>query len=219
MLKRTLASIASLVTLLVPVGLSAHAQTAVTVTTDASASLEVHGNSTSSAAQSAEHGNATSTTAQEEHGDATSSANANGQFTAEAHQSLVASFVQSLLSIANREGGIGAQVRTIAQTQQDSASSTAAAMIKIDSRGAFATFLIGSDYKNLGVLRSEMAKTENNLAKLKLLLASTTDASARAELEAQIKVLETDQVSIKSFITAHESSFSLFGWFVRAFAQ
>lgn len=166
------------------------------------------GNATSTAAVERNRGNATST-----------NSNSNGQRTAEAHRSAVSSFVQSLLDVADREGGIGTQVRVIAQAQQDSATTTASAIERVESRNALKTFLIGSDYKNLGVLRSEMVKMQNNLNQLKTLLGSTTDSTDQATIDAQIQALEQEQTNIRSFITAREKSFSLFGWFSKLFAK
>jgi len=160
--------------------------------------------------------NATSTVK----GNATSTqAKVQGQLNAEAHRSTVATFVHSLLSIADRDGGIGAQVRVVAQKQNDSASTTAAAMTKIENRGKLTSFLFGTDYKSLGELRSELSTTSANITHLRDLLANATSDAIKAELTAQIQALEDIQAKIEAFIDAHESSFSLFGWFTKQFAR
>jgi len=147
-------------------------------------------------------------------------ANGNGKFTAETHRSAVASFVQSLLSVADsEEEGIGEQVRVIARAQNDSVATTTSAIERVQSRNALKTFLIGSDYKNLGVLKSEISNTEDNLDQLKTLLANTTDATDQAVITDQIQALEKVQTNIKNFVAAKESSFSLFGWFAKLFAE
>lgn len=51
------------------------------------------------------------------------------------------------------------------------------------------TFFFGSDYKNLGVIRSELATTTNNINKLKSLLDQTINDADRAELNTQIQSL------------------------------
>src|SRR3989344_3489202 len=170
-----------------------------------------------------EQGNATSTAAKVNKIDAftikqarvnatSTDANAKGQLTAEAHRSTVAAFVQSLLNVANREGGIGAQVRVIARTQSDSASTTAEAIAKVENRGKLRTFLFGSDYKSLGQLRSEIATTNNNIEQLKDLIGKATSDADKAELSAQIQVLEDSQAKIDAFVIKQASTFSLFGW-------
>lgn len=207
----------------------AAAQYGVNVGANANVEVRVQGNATSTAAQAEARGNATSAAARSKNATDTNEnandngtstdANAGGQLTAAAHRSAVASFVQSLLSVADREGGIGAQVRVVAQAQNDSASSSSEAIAKIESRSALKTLFIGSDYKNLGILRSEMVKTENNIEQLKNLVAQATSDADKAELNAQIKVLVDLQAKEDLFIKANESKFSFFGWFVKLFAK
>ena len=107
----------------------------------------------------------------------------------------------------------------MAQSQNDSASTTAEAMTKVEDRGALRTLFFGSDYKNLGVIKSEIVTAENNINQLKNLLAKTTSDTDKAELTAQIKVLEDSKVKVDAFVKTHESSFSLFGWFTKIFAK
>jgi len=140
-----------------------------------------------------------------------------GQINAEQHRSTVANFVQSLLQVADREGGIGEQVRTIAQQQNQSASTTVRAMEKVQTRNKVKAFLIGTDYKNLGALRSEMVQTRNRLEQLSKLMENVQNEGDKTELQNQIQTLEQEQIRIESFIKAQEGRFSLFGWFVKLF--
>jgi hypothetical protein len=190
------------------VGVNANARVNVDLGLDA----DTRGNATSSA-QTSVRGNATSTAA------ASSTHSGNGQLTAEEHRSTVSKTVQSLLSVADREGGIGAEVRIIAMQQSSVASTSAQAIEKVEKKGKFSTFLFGTDYKSIGELRSAMVTTKNNIAQLKALLTRTESSADRAELEAQIEVLEDSQVELEAFIEANESSFSLFGWLTKRLAQ
>lgn len=149
---------------------------------------------------------------QEQEEENTGNGNNRGLINAEAHRSAVANFVQNLLSVADREGGIGQQVRVIAQQQNDSKEKAAEAIDKVENRSKIKTFLIGSDYKNLGALRSEMVKTRNNIDQLKRLVDKTTIEDDKTTLKNQITALEQEQTNINDFITQNESKFSLFGW-------
>lgn len=134
------------------------------------------------------------------------------------HRSAVATFVQSLLDVANNEqGGIGDQVRVIANAQNGSKDNVANEIDKVQNRNGFKTFLIGTDYKTIGQLRSEMVTTENQIDQLTALLDQTTDATDKASLQAQIQALTQEQQKINDFIKANESKFSLFGWLVKLF--
>ncbi len=141
------------------------------------------------------------------------------QINAEEHRSAVSKFVRSLLSVADREGGIGQQVRVIAQEQNQSASTTVQAMEKVQTRSKIKTFFFGSDYKNLGTLRSEMVQTKSRLEQLNRLVENTQNDADKTELQNQIKTLEQEQVKIESFLKTNENQFSLFGWFTKLFSK
>ena len=200
----------------------AYAQSGMAVNVNVEADVEVRteGNSASTGARATVTGNATSTIKRNDNSTSTNTrATTTGQINAETNRSTVATFVKSLLNIADRDGGIGVEVREIAKSQNDSATTTAVAIAEVEGRSSIKTFLIGSDYKNLGVIRSELATTSNNIARLKALLDKTTDATVRAELNVQIQALETEQARIDAYVEAHESTFSLFGWFAKLFVR
>jgi hypothetical protein len=138
-----------------------------------------------------------------------------GSMKSSEHRSAVSAYVQSLLSVADRSQGIGGQVRVIAQSQNDSATTTANAMAKIESRGSFRTFLFGSDYKSLGVIKAEIASTSENISKLSDIANTTTDASLRGQLNAQIEIMKEENAKLEAYIEAHMSSFGIFGWLNR----
>ncbi|MBI5004358.1 hypothetical protein HZC00_04650 [Candidatus Kaiserbacteria bacterium] len=177
-------------------------------------------------------GNATSSAARERHDDDNDGAGddrrgasstedrGKGKEMSEEHRSSVASFVKSLLSVANRvKGGIGEEVRLVASVQGDSASTSAEAIEKVEKRNPILVFLIGSDYKNLGKIRSELVTASSSIARLQAAAERTTDATAKAEIEAQITVLQDSQVKLETFVETHESSFSLFGWAMKLFGS
>lgn len=135
-----------------------------------------------------------------------------GQVNAESHRSAVATFVQNLLKAADREGGIGEEVRVIAQQQNDSKEKSVEAIDKIEKRSKLKTFLIGNDYKNLGALRSEIVKNRNSIKQLKRLVEKARNKDNITELNVQIQNLETEQERLENFIKDNEDQFSLFGW-------
>ena len=167
--------------------------------------------------QNQEHNTSTvnATSDEEENENAT---NSQGQLNAAEHRSVVANFVQGLLKVADREkGGIGEQVRVIAQQQNQSDATATEAINKIQNRSKIKTFLIGSDYKNLGALRSEVVHTRNRLDQLNRLLPNVQNASDTVEIQNQIQTLEQEQTKIENFIKAQEGKFSLFGWLFKLF--
>jgi len=129
----------------------------------------------------------------------------------------VSNFVQSLLAVTDRGGGIGQQIKVIAEQQNDFKEKVAESIDKVEKRGKFKTFLIGTDYKNTGALRSKMVKTRNQIDQLKRLVDKAENDQDKAELQSQIQTLEQEQVNIDSFINQNENKFSLFGWAVKLF--
>lgn len=181
-----------------------------------------HSTSTNKETTSNEGGNSTSSNGYDNRNDKdnnSTSTNGQGEFNSENHRSTVSAFAYSLINLADREGGIGEQVREVAKSQNDSASTSAESMLKVEERSSFKTFFFGSDYTDLNIIKGELATTTLNIAKLKVLLDNTIDATSRNELSAQIQVLENEQVNLEAYISNHENVFSLFGWFNRFFAK
>ena len=148
-----------------------------------------------------------------------SSTEIKGETMSETHRSAIATFVQALLNVANQENGIGRDLNEIAREQNDSATTTTSALKKIEGRNRIKTFFFGDDYKNLGVIRSGLATTNNNINNLRTILSQTSDAASRAEINVQIDALETEQTQLETYVTDHEKTFSLFGWFNKFFTK
>lgn len=142
-----------------------------------------------------------------------------GQFNGESHRNTVATFVQSLLAVADREGGIGQEVRVIAEQQNDTKDRAFDLINAVENRNKVKTFFIGTSYKNLGELRSQMVQTRNQIEQLKRLIEKAENDQDKAELQNQIQILEQEQTNINNFITQNESKFSLFGWAVKIFRK
>ncbi|MBU2110005.1 hypothetical protein KKB71_03615 [Patescibacteria group bacterium] len=133
------------------------------------------------------------------------------------HKSKVSNVVQELKDLAGKDQNIGEEVRVVAQEQEELNERATNAMEKVEARGGFKTFLIGTDYKNIGALRSEVVTTQNHIDRLTKAKERATDDSIKADLDAQIQALEEANTSALNFIQTNESKFSLFGWFVRLF--
>ncbi|MEK7194589.1 MAG: hypothetical protein AAB660_02790 [Patescibacteria group bacterium] len=128
----------------------------------------------------------------------------------------VAKAVANLLKIGNRNGGLGEEVRRIAREQASSTETIYEAKTKLENRGSLKTFLIGTDFKNLGVIRSEIVRTEARIEQLMREGEKLIDWD-KNDIEAQITSLETNLTALETFISQNESRFSLFGWFAKLF--
>lgn len=137
---------------------------------------------------------------------------------AEEHRSSVASFVQNLLNLADKTtGGIGDQVREVAKEQNDSKDRVSQAIDAIQNRSKIMTFFLGTDYKNIGQIRSEIVQTNNRIEKLSGLLDTTSAIQPSTSTAAEIANLKLEQEKLNTFVTQNENTFSLFGWLAKMF--
>ena len=90
-------------------------------------------------------------------------------------------------------------------------------MDEVDSVGEFRQLFLGTDYKNLGVLRSELVKTQNAIERLTKAIERATDVNIKADLQKQIDALKATLTKAEQFAKDHEDKFSLLGWFVKLF--
>jgi|JI10StandDraft_1071094.scaffolds.fasta_scaffold203571_2 cytoskeletal protein RodZ len=139
--------------------------------------------------------------------------------TGDQHKSAVAKFVESLEKIADKDKKVGEQVREIAKAQQEMDESIADAIDKVKKRSKFATFLIGTDYKNIGKIRSESVKTDQRIVKLETLAGEAATLEIKETLNKEIQAIKDEQLKLDNFIKVNEQTFSLFGWFAKLFAN
>jgi len=133
------------------------------------------------------------------------------------HRNGVAIFVKGLLEVSGRVGRIGEKVRTVAQEQASTTEKTIEAIDKVEKRSNFKTFLIGSDYKNLGAIRQEIVQTRNRLNDLNRDLEKVASSTSKTAVMNQIQLMEQEQTKLENFVNTNENRFSLFGWFVKMF--
>jgi len=135
----------------------------------------------------------------------------------EQHRNNVSKVVKELQKVAEKDDDIGEEVKAVAQEEEDSVAGVSEKMAKVENRGGFKTFLFGSDYKNLGALRSELAITQNHIDRLTKSMERATSTETKAELQTQINELSGIQTKAETFIKDQEGKFSLFGWLVKMF--
>jgi hypothetical protein len=132
----------------------------------------------------------------------------------ELHKSAVARAVAELNAAADRDGGIGEEVRMLAEEQGEVHIQVAERMDKVSKRGSFVRFFIGSDYTSLGEIRSALVTSENGIDVLRKVRSNTTP-EIQAALDSQIDILEVENANARAFIEDQEGAFSLFGWLVK----
>ncbi|MFA6410078.1 MAG: hypothetical protein WCW26_00675 [Candidatus Buchananbacteria bacterium] len=141
-----------------------------------------------------------------------------GNQASEEHRSKISTIVQQLNDLADKNKNIGREISQVASAEATTTDKQINLMKKVENRSGFKTFFLGSDYKNLGDLRSTMVTTNNQIKHLeKAWERATSTPEIQAELNTQIIALKDAQTKIESFINTNESKFSLFGWLVKFF--
>lgn len=134
-------------------------------------------------------------------------------------RSNVANAVQEMLQIAERNGGIGEQVRVIAQEQNMNHEQLGLGLQKIQSRSAFSKFLIGPNYGEINKAKGLIEKNRDRIQELTQLREQMIESEDAGTLEEQVSVLQQANMDIEEALMPLEKGFSLFGWMVRLFAR
>lgn len=146
--------------------------------------------------------------------------NDDNQFSGDDHKKTVGEAVKNLLDVAdNEDEEVSDKIKEIANEQDNNKDDVAEKIDAIKNRNAMITFLIGTDFGNVGQLRSDMVKVGNQIDQLKRVLDQITNADSKAVIQTQIQKLEQEQQQIDAFIKANEDKFSLLGWLVKLFSR
>ncbi|HBI34071.1 MAG TPA: hypothetical protein DEA43_02345 [Candidatus Moranbacteria bacterium] len=136
--------------------------------------------------------------------------NANG--TATQKRSMVANAVQAMLQLADRNGGIGQQVKTIAQNQNQNQVKLEKNIEKIESRGAVAKFFVGPNYGEIKDSQKTLEQNREQIRQLNQIKTQLSNEGDQQQLTEQIKILEQANQEIESVLQNAQEGVSLFGW-------
>ncbi|HSV95263.1 MAG TPA: hypothetical protein VLH94_04840 [Spirochaetia bacterium] len=159
-----------------------------------------------------------STAEKEEAGDSTISATMRSEM-AQEKMSEVAKGVEDILNAKTLKGGIGDQVKQLAQEQKESQDQVRDQINKIDSRGGFVKALIGTDYKALKNLESQLAQNVLRIEQLVEFKNQLTNTGDIAMVQETINALIEQNVSLQDKISAEDRLGSVFGWLVKLFVK
>ncbi len=110
---------------------------------------------------------------------------------------------------------IATELEDVASQTEEVQDETIDAIEEIEDRSGFKKFLVGTDYKNLGQLRSSLVQNRNQIRKLTGLSGDITDEDAKLATQEQLTILMQERERIKTVISENEGGFSLFGWVSR----
>jgi len=96
--------------------------------------------------------------------EATQAKSGNGLQVAEQRRSKVANAVQEMLQVAEKNGGIGQKVKTIAQTQTQNQDKLETSLQKVQSRSGFSKFFVRPNYGEANNAKKFWNKIVNRLS-------------------------------------------------------
>jgi len=139
--------------------------------------------------------------------------------TALQRMSSVATFVESLLTTRTLKGGIGDQVRVVAQEQKNSQDEVQAEVLKVEGRGKFLKTLIGSNYKALKNIEKQIGQNELRIKQLTGLKNKLIDSGDITMVQKTIEALTQQNISLQEMINVENQTKSMFGWLFRSFVK
>lgn len=139
--------------------------------------------------------------------------------TAVQRRSDVANAVQEMLQVADRNGGIGQQVRIIAQTQTQNQEKIEASLQKVQSRSGFAKFFVGPNYGEINKTQKILEQNREQIKQLNQTEDQLTNQGDQQILTEQVQYLEQANTEIENLLNVSRKGFSLFGWMFRLFSK
>lgn len=135
----------------------------------------------------------------------------------EQRRSQVANAVHQMLQLADRVGGIGEQVRIIAQSQQQNHEEVEAKVEKIKERTGFAKFFIGPKYNEIEKTKDLIKQDKEKINQLEVIKSNLTNEEDKIKIDEQIAIIKGAISEVEKIVGEEQSGFSLFGWLSKVF--
>jgi len=138
---------------------------------------------------------------------------------AQEKMSTVANKVDELLMIKTTQGGIGEQVKKLAQAQKQAQVEIEGELDKVNGRGNLIKALIGPNY---GALKNAEKIMEQNQLRIKELSQLQIQLTSQADItlvQATIQALTEQNTALQDQVVLETQSKSMFGWLFKLFAK
>lgn len=149
----------------------------------------------------------------------TQNGNESGLSVAEQVRSKVANAVQEMLKVADRNGGIGQQVKAIAQMQTQNQEKLEVSLQKVQNRSSFTKFFVGPNYSEINNAKKILEQNKEQIKQLIQTRNQLTNQGDAQNLTQQIQTLEQVNLEIENSLETAQTGFSLFGWMFRMFSK
>lgn len=131
------------------------------------------------------------------------------------NRSIVAEKVQELLDMEDRVGGIGKQIRVIAQNQNQSQKTVDVEVKKLEKRKGFMKMFFGPDYRALGNITKEMEQNQIRIRQLNQIKTQVSNEADVSTIRETVQAIIEENQQLGERITEENGSKSMFGWLFR----
>lgn len=139
--------------------------------------------------------------------------------TAREHMSLVAQKVEELLAARTIKGGLGEQVRQIAQEQKQNLTQTQDGLNKLEARGELVKKLFGPDYKAIKNLNQQIEQNRLRISQLEQLKNQVQNQADKSLLQEAIEAFIAQNTALEEVVQSEENTSSLLGWLFKLLAK
>lgn len=135
------------------------------------------------------------------------------------NMSNVAQKVEELLTTKTMQGGIGQQVKVIAQEQKMAQEQIQAELGNIDSRAGLLKSIIGPDFKALKNMQKQMEQNQLRIQQLTQFENQLTNQGDITQVQEMIQALTDQNTALQDRVNLEEQSGSLLGWLFKLMAK
>jgi hypothetical protein len=143
----------------------------------------------------------------------------NSNLTAQEHMNGVSQKVQEILENKDYQGGIGQQIRVIAQQQNEAQEQAQVQLEKLKSKNAFSRKLFGPDKNAINQINRLMDQNQVRIQQLELAKTQLANTSDQKQLEETVTLLAQQNAALENQLNLEENSPSVFGWLVKLLAK
>ncbi len=137
--------------------------------------------------------------------------------TARQNMSSVAQKVEELLNDEGTQGGIGQQVKAIAQQQKKAQGEITGQLNKLESRQGLMKKLFGADRKAIKNLKQQMEQNQLRIQQLQEMQNQVMSQAEEIQVQDLVQALVEQNTALEDQIQAEGQVSSVFGWFFRLF--
>ncbi len=134
-------------------------------------------------------------------------------------RSQVANAVSEMLKVADRNAGIGEQVRVMAQNQENNQEKIEAKLEKIQNRNKLVRFIFGPDNQEIKNARKLLQDNKDELTRLENVRSQLINVVDQEQVQEQIEKIKEASNQIEQDLNKSERVFSLFGWVRNIFSE